>query len=159
MKKILVLTISYLLCSCSIADEKRMNEEVSQQDLEDLAKKYSVEITTVLNQNSKDKKTQPVQLTKEEIEKMFQDIAAYKKLEAESNKQVALLKKEMEVKMKSGKGGPADYFETLEKYPLAKQQTIEQWGGKEGYEKYRKTLLAKEDSVKNIGALKLKNSQ
>lgn len=158
MKRILVLTISYLLCSCSITDEKSVNEEVSQQDLEALAKKYGVELTTtMLDQNSKNKKAQPVPLTREQIEKMFQDMAAYKKLEAESNNQVALLQKEMEVKMKSGKGGPTDYFETLEKYPLAKQQTIEQWGGKEGFEKYRRNLLSKEDSVKKISKLKLKN--
>lgn len=156
MKKTLLFGITLLVWGCKFTeqtDEGVSNREAvkAYEEVQKRAEKHGIKITKSTPEQAKNGVI--VVKSPEEYKALVDDLIKKKQEAEEINKQVLALSEEMKVLMKNGGGGPTDYFNTLQKYPLVYAQTIQQYGGKEGFEKYRKTLLMKEETQKSLKTL------
>jgi hypothetical protein len=154
MKNVFIITILLFgQMACKSDDSQDERNDTSKQDerndtskiakIQELGKKYGIDVT--IDEKATAMKKEGVSLTLEQIEAQFKMVADQKKQFAEEKKQIEALNEE--VKSRKTSMLPNEYLKTLEKYPLVKQQVITQMGGNDGFEKYKKRLLAKDDSI------------
>ncbi len=144
MKKIMTLVIISTTFSCNHPnnDKELSQEQVQQQQVIALAKKYDIDLKFAPNTVPNGKKSEQIApITLEQLEKEFQAVANQKKLFAQESKEIQSFYKELK---SNSNLPPSAYYAILEKYPLAKQSTIDGMGGKEAFDKRKSELLEKQ---------------
>lgn len=144
-----------LVCfsSCKTEADKSFSADQEMTEVQNLAKKYGIELNFSSSPVSNGNKDFPKYDLKQ-LEEQFKMVADQKALFTEESKQIRALTEEINTNKQNLK--VEEYFTVLEKYPLVKSQVIQQYGGKLGFEKLKTKLLAKEDSAKKTQLLKLK---
>ena len=146
MKHLLLLGCLIWVTACNTSNQSvESGQALEKEKMQTLAKKYGANLTFYDAGTGKDTQGKALPaITLEEMEKKMQSVANLQKQYDEESKQAGLLQQELNQQKPQN---ASDFFDIVEKYPLIKQQYVEQYGGETGFMKFKNGILNKEKAT------------